>query len=56
MPETGNGQFIIGTRSENRWWTSLSIRDFKIIRHKADDLSLDKAMLTYDIKTIAINL
>ena len=26
----------------------LSIPDFKIIRHKADDLSLDKTVLTYD--------
>ena len=35
--------------------TSLSIQNFKTIRYKADDFSLDKNMLTCDIKIIALN-
>ena len=27
---------------KSQWWTSLSIQDFKIIKHKTYDLSLDK--------------
>jgi hypothetical protein len=43
-------------QKKNKRLTSLSIQDFKIIWHKADDLSLDETVLTCDIKTIALNL
>lgn len=45
-----------GVRTENKWCTNLSIQDFKIRLHKANNLSLDKAMLTDDMKIIALNL
>jgi hypothetical protein len=32
------------------------MQNFKIIRHKGNNLFLDKTMLTYDVKIIALNL
>jgi hypothetical protein len=32
------------------------MQNFKIIRNKGNNLSLDKTMLTYDVKIIALNL
>ena len=56
--ETGQSRVLGQNKTEyqNKILTSLSKQDFKIVRHKADDLSLDKTMLTCDIKTIALNL
>ena len=36
------GQFIMDARIENKWLTSFTTQDSKIIRHKTDDLFLDK--------------
>ena len=45
-----------GASTENKWWTSLSIQDFKTRRHKADNFSLNKTVLTHGIKIIPLNL
>jgi hypothetical protein len=47
---------LLGARTKTKIFTSLSIKKFKIIRHKTGDLSLDKTVLTCNIKSIALNL
>lgn len=52
---TGNGQFIVSIRTENKilivYLYTISI----LMRYKADGLFLSKTVLTYDIRIIILN-
>jgi hypothetical protein len=45
---------MVGTKTESKRLISSSIQEFKLIRHKTNYLSLDKTVLIYVIKDIAL--